>query len=80
MFRFLLSVVFVFALVVPASGQTTAAEADFDGNGEVDIADFLQFVNAFGQPVETTPVEDSVEGGGIFRSWHFGKKSSSFGF
>ena len=32
-----------------ASAQTpTAADADFNGNGEVDIADFLQFVDAYG--------------------------------
>ena len=48
MFRFLLSSMFVFALAVPAIGQTTAADADFDGSGEVDFPDFLQFVNAFG--------------------------------
>ena len=28
--------------------QITAADADFDGSGVVDIADFLQFVNAYG--------------------------------
>ena len=35
-------------LLRAASAQTTAAKADFDGNGVVDIPDFLQFVNAFG--------------------------------
>ena len=48
MFRFVLSFLFVFALAVPALGQTTAADADFDGSGTVDFPDFLQLVNAFG--------------------------------
>ena len=48
MVRFLLSVVFMFVLVGSARGDVTAAQADFDGSGVVDIPDFLQFVNAFG--------------------------------
>ena len=48
MIRFLLSFAVVVLLVAPAHGQITAADADFDGSGSVDIADFLQFVNAFG--------------------------------
>ena len=44
----LLSVVVVFALVGSARGDITAADADFDGSGKVDITDFLQFVAAFG--------------------------------
>ena len=31
-----------------ARGEITAAQADFDGSGVVDIADFLQFVDAYG--------------------------------
>ena len=49
MFRFLFGVFLgVSVLVGPARGDVTAADADFDGSGVVDIADFLQFVNAFG--------------------------------
>ena len=48
MFRFLFVVSLISMLSVPALGQTTAADADFDGSGVVDIPDFLQFVNAFG--------------------------------
>ena len=32
----------------PARGQITAADADFDGSGEVDFQDFLVFISAFG--------------------------------
>ena len=39
----------VFAGIGSADAQTpTAADADFNGNGEVDIPDFLQFVDAYG--------------------------------
>ena len=39
----------VFAGIGSADAQTpTATDADFNGNGEVDIADFLQFVDAYG--------------------------------
>ena len=39
----------LFLLTGPAFAQTpTAADADFNGNDEVDIADFLAFVNAYG--------------------------------
>ena len=48
MVRFLLLVVFMFVLVSPARGQVTAVQADFDGSGVVDFADFLQFVSVFG--------------------------------
>ena len=49
MFRFLLGVVLgVSVLVGSARGGVTAADADFDGSGQVDISDFLQFVSAFG--------------------------------
>ena len=58
MVRFLLGASLVFVLVVPARGQITAADADFDRNGVVDFADFLLFVSVFGQ---TAPI-DSPEG------------------
>ena len=49
MFRFCVSVfIGVVLLVGSARGDTTAADADFDGNGKVEIADFLAFVNVFG--------------------------------
>ena len=46
-----LAVLFLAMLTLagPAFAQTpTAADADFNGNGEVDIPDFLEFVNAYG--------------------------------
>ena len=48
MFRFLFSLSLILCLVGSARGDTTAAKADFDGNGKVEIADFLAFVNVFG--------------------------------
>ena len=45
MVSFVLSFLFVLALVVPVREQITEADADFDGSGEVDIADFLLFGN-----------------------------------
>ena len=54
MFRFLFVFSLVSMLAVPALGQTTAADADFDGSGVVDFADFILFVNVFGQTVQTT--------------------------
>ena len=48
MFRFVLSLSVVFVLTGSARGDITAADADFDGSGKVDITDFLQFVAAFG--------------------------------
>ena len=56
MVRFLLSflvvvILGVSVLVAPARGQITAADADFDNSGVVDIADFLLFVSVFGQTV-----------------------------
>ena len=50
MFRFLVGVFLgVSVLVGSARGDITAADADFDGSGVVDVADFLQFVNGFGK-------------------------------
>ena len=40
--------------------QITAADADFDGSGKVDITDFLQFVDAFG----TTNAKYDLDGSG----------------
>ena len=48
MFRLLISLLIVFSVFTPVSGQIMPADADFDGSGVVDIPDFLQFVNAFG--------------------------------
>ena len=48
LYRLFVVAVVVFGLVGTASAQTTAAQADFDGSGVVDLADFLQFVSAFG--------------------------------
>ena len=48
LYRLFVVAVVVFGLVGSASAQTTAAQADFDSSGVVDLADFLQFVNAFG--------------------------------
>ena len=49
MYRLLFAAVATLALVGSAFAQTpTAADADFNGNGEVDIPDFLQFVDAYG--------------------------------
>ena len=39
-------------MVDSARGDVTAADADFDGSGVVDVADFLQFVNAFGSSAD----------------------------
>ena len=44
-FGFYFRLCFMFVLVSPARGEITAAQADFDGSGTVDFADFLQFVN-----------------------------------
>ena len=49
MYRLLFAAVVTLTLVGSAFAQTpTAADADFNGNGEVDIPDFLQFVDAYG--------------------------------
>ena len=48
LYRLFVVAVVIFSLGGSASSQTTAAQADFDGSGVVDTADFLQFVNAFG--------------------------------
>ena len=58
----LISLLFVFSLVVPAHAQITAADADFDGNGVVNFADFLLFVSVFGQTIQTTPIPPTEEG------------------
>ena len=62
MIRFVLMFAVVLVLVSPARGDITAADADFDGSGVVDFADFLLFISVFGQTVQTAPVVDSVEG------------------
>ena len=51
MVRFLLMLLVVSVLVVPARGDITAADADFDGSGVVDIAGFLLLVDAYGSTV-----------------------------
>ena len=49
LYRLFVTVFVVFYLTELASAQSpTAADADFDGNGVVDVADFLAFVGAFG--------------------------------
>ena len=49
MYRLLFTVTVMLALAGSAWSQTpTAADADFNGNNEVDIADFLLFVDAYG--------------------------------
>ena len=52
MFRFVLCLSVFLVLVGSARGDVTAADADFDGSGVVDVADFLQFVNAFGSSAD----------------------------
>ena len=54
MVRFVLCLSVVFVLVGSARAQITAGDADFNGNGVVDFADFILFVNVFGQTVQTT--------------------------
>ena len=49
MYRLLFTAVVTLTLVGSAFAQTpTAADADFNGNGEVDIPDFFQFADAYG--------------------------------
>ena len=65
MFRLFIIQVMLLVLVVPARGQITAADADFDESGVVDLADFLLFVSVFGQTVETTPPVTTPVGGSV---------------
>ena len=59
MLRFVLSLSVIFVLAGSARGDITAADADFDGSGTVDIADFLQFVNAYGTTNEKYDLDGS---------------------
>ena len=66
LYRLFVIAVVVSGLVGSARGDITAADADFDGSGKVDITDFLQFVAAFGtqQGQSTYDAKYDLDGSG----------------